>query len=105
MFNATGLFEGNCTMEENLESFATDIRPLFSESQINCMSEQGVKLGDYDYMSNPNGDILYDDHANARHVYGRLSGTESGRMPLSGSYWSLAMLKIFSDWMREGFQP
>jgi hypothetical protein len=53
----------------------------------------------------PDGDAVYADHANARHVYGRLSGTESGRMPLGGPYWSLAMLQIFSDWMKGGFLP
>lgn len=99
------LFDGNGTKEENLESFATDILPLFSASQINCMSEQGIQLEDYDYMSNSEGDAVYDDHANARHVYGWLSGTDSGPMPLGGPYWSFAMLKIFSDWMRDGFQP
>jgi hypothetical protein len=91
--------------EEDLESFATDVLPLFSASQINCMSGQGVQLGNYDYMSAPDGDAVYADHANARHVYGRLSGTESGRMPLGGPYWSLAMLQIFSDWMKGGFLP
>src|SRR5271154_3359495 len=70
MFSATELFDGKCTTEANLESFATDVLPLFSASNINCMSGQGVQLGDYDYMSDPDGDAVYGDHANARHVYG-----------------------------------
>jgi hypothetical protein len=36
-----------------LVSFATDIKPLFRPVDIAHMSPHGVKLDDYDYMSDP----------------------------------------------------
>ena len=36
----------------------------------------GVLLTDYTYMGNPAGDGAFGDHANARHVFARLMGTE-----------------------------
>jgi hypothetical protein len=86
-------------------SFANDVVTLFLPSQIQCMSNQGVSLDDYAYMSNSDGDAIHADHANARHVYGRLAGTEGRRMPPGGPFWTDAMLKTFNDWMSEGFAP
>lgn len=80
-------------------SFKTNVLPLFNQPAIKHMGRLGVKLDNYDYMSNPAGDSTYPDHANANHVYGRLSGSESPRMPPGGPFWTDAQLKTLSDWM------
>jgi hypothetical protein len=79
-------------------SFKTDILPLFSQQDIDCMSEFGVELDNYEWMSNP-------DHAN--NVYLRLTGKRKPRMPEGGPYWKEAQLKKFNDWMTVDpkFQP
>ena len=84
-------------------SFALDVKPLFKPGDIRCMSGQGVLLADYAYMSDPGPDATYADHANARHVYARLSGAEGPRMPMGGPYWSDAMVNTFASWMGGGF--
>jgi hypothetical protein len=85
-------------------SFATDIEPLFTPAQKRCMAAQGVELGHFDYMGDGSGDEAYVDHANARHVYARLKGTDEGRqMPLGGPFWTPEQLAIFQDWMDGGF--
>ena len=86
-----------------LVSFAADIAPLFTEGDIDCMSETGVELNDYGYMSNGTGDDKFPDHANARHVYARLTGNERPRMPMGGPYWQEAQLQLFNQWMTGGF--
>ena len=88
-----------------MTSFAADIRPLFTPQDIGCMSGRGVQLGDYGYMSNPAGDGTMPDHANARHVYARLTGAETPQMPMGEAAWSADKLKTFSNWMAGGFQP
>lgn len=50
-------------------SFATDIRPLFREGDIECMGPSGVKLDDPAWMRVP---------ANAQSVYEQVS---AGTMP------------------------
>ena len=87
-----------------MTSFQTDVAPLFSAGQVGCMGAQGVQLDDYGYMSDPSGDVSHPDHANARHVYARLSGTEFPRMPPGGPFFSAAHLQTFLDWMTGGFQ-
>jgi len=84
-------------------SFANDIAPMFLPAQVMCMKNKGVGLLDFQYMSDASGDDTYADHANARHVYGRLSGNEGNRMPPGGPYWSQKMLSKFADWMTGGF--
>jgi hypothetical protein len=86
-------------------SFANDIKPKFRPQDIACMNRQQIPLVDYDYMSDPTGDASYADHANARHVLARLSGTETRRMPLNGPYWSDADIKTLSDWIEGGVLP
>jgi hypothetical protein len=82
-----------------------DIAAMFTDAQAACMAGQGVSLKDYAYMSDAGGDQTYPDHANARHVFARLSGTTEGRrMPPGGPFWSSAQLAQFQDWMTGGFQ-
>jgi hypothetical protein len=86
-------------------SFDADIKPKFRALDVACMNRQQVALADYAYMSDPAGDGTYPDHANARHVLARLSGTEVPRMPLNGPYWSDDNLKTLNNWIEEGAPP
>jgi hypothetical protein len=89
-----------------MTSFANDILPLFTPSQIQCMAGKGVLLDDFAYMSDTDGDDVYLDHAAARHVYARLTGTTEGpRMPLGGPFWAQDKLDLFQSWIDEGFLP
>jgi hypothetical protein len=89
-----------------MASFAKDIVPMFTSAQIICMSNQGVFLDDYSYMSDRASDATYADHAAARHVYARLLGTTEGRrMPPGGPFWSPDMLERFQAWIENGFAP
>jgi hypothetical protein len=87
-------------------SFATDIRPLFTDRDVGCMSDNGVQLTDYGYMSDPAAGPAYPDHANARAVLDRLL-PDAGRrrMPKGGPYWSDAQIDLYRRWLTDGFQP
>jgi hypothetical protein len=77
-------------------SFANDILPLFTSMDVEHMSELGVQLDDYSYMSQP---------ANAGEVYQEVS---SGNMPPSVSGeepWSEDKVRLFGEWMDGGYQP
>jgi hypothetical protein len=88
-------------------SFAKDIAVMFTPKDKTCMDGLGVQLADYTYMSDPAGDDKYGDHANANHVYARLTGAEQPQMPLGGEKKWTAQdnpegqknLKTFHDWM------
>lgn len=86
-------------------SFQTDIAGLFSQKEVSCMTFRGVALADYAYMGDANGDVVYVDHANARHVYARLEGTETPRMPIGGDFWSSEKLSILKSWIDGGCAP
>jgi hypothetical protein len=77
-------------------SFASDILPLFTSMDIEHMSELGVQLDDYSYMSQP---------ANASAVHEEVS---SGNMPPSVSgeeRWSEDKIQLFQGWIDGGYQP
>lgn len=87
-------------------SFAKDIAVMFTAKDKNCMSGFGVLLDDYNYMSDPAGDATYADHANANHVYARLTGKEKPQMPMGEKFWTAAdnpqgqqNLKTLNAWM------
>jgi hypothetical protein len=82
-----------------------EIKSMFTPDQVNCMSGLDVHLDDLAYMSAAAGDATYADHANARHVYGHLTGTETPRMPPGGPFWSDGMLAKYQSWMQGGFAP
>jgi hypothetical protein len=86
-------------------SFATDIKLLFRPGDVTCMHRFGVSLENYDYMSDASGEGTFADHANARHVYARLTGAETPRMPMDGLFWADTQLALFNQWMTDGFQP
>jgi hypothetical protein len=93
------------TLQASQTSFGADIRPLFSARDINCMKNYFVNLDDYQYMSAPDGDNIFSDHANARHVLAHLTGAETPRMPQGGPYWTQSQLDLLKQWMDDGFQP
>ncbi len=83
-------------------SFAKDIKPLFRQKDVDCMSGMGVALADYGYMSKADGDGAFADHANARNVYCHLIPDACNpRMPMGGPYWSQGQLDLFKEWMAE----
>jgi len=85
-------------------SFANDIRPLFSQEDVECMSTFGVLLDDYEYMADSAGNGQYADHANARTVHYRLTPAAGGaRMPEGGPYWSGQQIALYEQWMSDGF--
>ncbi len=86
-------------------SFKQQIVPLFNAQDVSCMNPMGVHLTNYTYMSAAAGDGTFPDHANANHVYARLTGAETPRMPRGGTYWSQDELGLFNQWMQGGYQP
>jgi hypothetical protein len=76
-------------------SFAHDIRPLFTDMDVAHMKNAGVRLDDFDYMSDP---------AYAQKV---LHAVSTGAMPPSDSgepIWSPENVQLFQDWMAGGYQ-
>jgi hypothetical protein len=76
-------------------SFATQIRPLFTERDIEHMSFF-CDLSSYD-----------DVKANAQVILNRLDGTETPRMPpdFAGGPWPDANIALFAQWIKDGTQP
>ena len=76
-------------------SFERDIRPMFTETDVDHMEPMGVMLADFSWMSQPE---------NAKRVYAFLSGEEEPRMPPGGPYWSDEQLRRLSDWIEGGYR-
>lgn len=72
-------------------SFATDIRPLFREMDIEEMKVNGP----FDLSK------IDDVKKNAKSIFQRLS---DGDMPCDAS-WSAAHVQKFKQWVDEGMQP
>jgi hypothetical protein len=72
-------------------SFATDIRPLFRQRDIDSMRRAGgFDLSSYDDVS-----------ARANGISARL---KAGDMPCDGA-WPSAHVELFADWIGGGKQP
>jgi hypothetical protein len=84
-------------------SFIQDIAPLFEARDVTCMARLDIRLNDHGYMSDAMGNDKFADHANARDVYAHLTGTARPRMPMGGPYWAEAQLRLFDQWMIDGF--
>jgi hypothetical protein len=82
-------------------SFEKDIKPMFRPVDIAHMKPMGVKLDDYGYMSDPNG-----NYANAAQVQDTLSPQNGGKptMPPGGPYWTAEQLAQFAKWRSDGYQ-
>jgi hypothetical protein len=78
-------------------SFATHIRPLFRDIDIQHMKSLAVYLDDYSYMSD-----AVDDHSHAQSVEDRL---RQQSMPPGGPYWTAEQLALFAQWRSEGYLP
>ena len=78
-------------------SFATDILPLFTETDIDHMNDQEIYLSDYEYMKQPE---------NAAAV---LESLENGSMPPTwgggGGAWPEDKVALFRSWVEGGYQP
>jgi hypothetical protein len=78
-------------------SFAAQILPLFTETDIAHMANFSVMLAEYSYMSQP---------ANAQDVLDHLNGTASPLMPPApAGPWPVANIQLFQAWMAGGYQP
>jgi hypothetical protein len=86
-------------------SFEADIVSLFRSADVQCMTARGVKLGDFEYMSDAAGDTDFSDHANARHVLARISGQEVPRMPLGAPAWASEKINLLRQWIDDGCPP
>lgn len=76
-------------------SFATNIRPMFTDMDIAHMKNFGVLLDDFGFMRDP---------ANAQKV---LNAVSSGAMPPSDSgetSWSPDQVELFRNWITGGYQ-
>jgi hypothetical protein len=73
-------------------TYSNNIRPLFRDSDINCMARRGVMLADANWMCTPK---------NADDVYTKLS---IGDMP-PDSPWPQENLNTFKSWIESGLRP
>lgn len=69
--------------------FATDIRPLFRDQDIDCMKPMGIDLDDPAWMCVA---------ANAQSVYGAVA---DGSMPPDDP-WPAERVALFKQWMNAG---
>jgi hypothetical protein len=76
-------------------SFAKDIRPLFTDTDIDHMSFF-CDLSSYD-----------DVKTNATDILGRLNGKGGRQMPPpeTGGPWPPAQISLFAQWITDGCQP
>ena len=86
-------------------SFKSDILPLFRPVDISHMKGFNVLLDDYPYMSDPAAAGSFTDHGHARNVYCYLTGDCQPRMPIGGPFWSAEQLRLFQQWMNDGYRP
>jgi hypothetical protein len=78
-------------------SFQNDIVPLFTNEDIDHMTQQGITLNDYATMSDP---------STAQSVYQQVS---TGAMPIDNNNnpvrtWSSDKVALFKSWMDGGYQ-
>jgi hypothetical protein len=78
-------------------SFQKDIRPLFTERDIEGM-RKGFDLTSYDEVKK---------HAAA--IYDRIRGIGGAVMPppppMGEGAWPQSRIELFANWMADGFQP
>ena len=74
-------------------SFAKDIRPMFTDTDVDHMKAAGMDLSSYDDVKN-----------NALGIYAVVS---EGTMPPpgTGETWSAQMCETFKQWQDQGCRP
>ena len=80
-----------------LTSFRADIRPLFTERDIEGM-KKGFNLASYDEVK-----------AHASAIYDRIRGIGGAVMPppppRGEGPWPQARIELFAQWITDGYQP
>jgi len=66
------------------------------------MKVHGVKLDDYDYMSDPSNNY---SHADEVQETVSPQGAQPPTMPPGGPYWTKDQLALFAKWRADGYQP
>jgi hypothetical protein len=77
-------------------SFERDIRPLFTDMDVDHMKRAGVVLDDFDYMRDPG------------HAQKVLDTVSTGAMPPASSgetRWADETVQLLRDWIAGGYQP
>lgn len=79
--------------ESRALSFAADIRPLFTVTDVNHMKRYDLDLSSYDEVKEAADSIL--------------ATVTSGKMPPpgTGDRWSADMCETFEAWMKQGCPP
>jgi hypothetical protein len=84
-------------MSTKLTSFQADIRPLFTERDIEGM-RKGFNLESYDEVK-----------AHAAAIYDRIRGIGGGIMPppppRGEGPWPQPRIELFAKWIADGYQP
>jgi hypothetical protein len=84
-------------MNAKLTSFQADIRPLFTQRDIDGM-KKGFNLASYD-----------DVKAHAAAIYDRIRGIGGAlippRPPVGEGPWPQSNIDLFAKWMADGYQP
>jgi hypothetical protein len=76
-------------------SYATNIRPLFTQIDIDHMEAQSLDLASY-----------ADVKKNAQHILDRLKGIGGEQMPPPPARpWSAGNIALFKQWIDDGCQP
>ena len=81
------------------KTYSTDVLPLFRAKDISCMGNKNIRLGDVEWMCDPEAGHGFEDHGNARLVFSVLL---QGFMPPDGP-WAQSSLNIFDEWIKQGF--
>jgi hypothetical protein len=80
-----------------LKSFQADIRPLFTQRDIDGM-KKGFNLASYDEVK-----------AHAAAIYNRIRGIGGALMPppppRGEGPWPQSSIELFAKWMADGYQP
>lgn len=80
-------------MNDNTLSFARDIRPMFTDIDVDHMKHAGMDLSDRDDVQ--------------KHATAILEVVTSGSMPPknTGERWTSDMCERFKRWTESGFSP
>jgi hypothetical protein len=78
-------------------SFARDIRPLFTDEDVDHMKPHGLDLSDYESVKG-HKDVILDRVSRAPGTFGIMP-------PPPRDPWTQAQVQLFRDWIDGGTQP